>query len=137
MQPIINEAQTVVHWCNFLYWQIFFRRVKETNEIVGFWARFFYDPVLYFPTVLPVAMAHPYWQVFFSGIFPADRCVHLDMSFVNKYKKRVINKASSKADCLAGLRYHHVTTMSLRIATHCLKVDQKQAREQLLHVEKV
>ena len=31
----------------FLYWQVFFRRVKETNQTTNLQARFFYNAVFY------------------------------------------------------------------------------------------
>ena len=49
----------------FLYWQVCFRRVKETNEITNLQTRFFYNALLYCLTVLPIAIVHLYWQVFF------------------------------------------------------------------------
>ena len=52
----------------FLYWQVFFRRVKETNNLQ---ARFFYNAVLYCLTDLPIAIVYLYWQVFsFLEYFP-------------------------------------------------------------------
>ena len=49
---------------SFLYWQIFFRRVKETNETTNFQAHFFYNVVLYCLTDLPITIVYFYWQLF-------------------------------------------------------------------------
>ena len=55
----------------FLYWQVFFRWVKETNKTTNLQARFFYNAVLYCLTDLPIAIVYLYWQVFsFLEYFP-------------------------------------------------------------------
>ena len=55
----------------FLYWQVFFRRVKETNKTTNLQARFFYNAVLYCLTDLPIDIVYLYWQVLsFLEYFP-------------------------------------------------------------------
>ena len=50
-------------YVTFLYWQVFFRQVKETNKTTNLQARFFYNAVLYCLTDLPIAIVYLYWQV--------------------------------------------------------------------------
>ena len=55
----------------FLYWQVFFRQVKEINKTTNIQARFFYNTMLYCLTDLPIAIVYLYWQVFsFLEYFP-------------------------------------------------------------------
>ena len=46
----------------FLYWQVFFRRVKETNETTNLQARFFYNAVFYLLTDLPIGIVNLYFS---------------------------------------------------------------------------
>ena len=54
-------------------YQVFFRRVKETNKTTNLQARFFYNAVLYCLTDLPIA------SVLLPRIFPANERVCLNM----------------------------------------------------------
>ena len=54
-------------------YQVFFRRVKETNKTTNLQASFFYNAVLYSLTDLPIA------SVLLPKIFPANERVCLNM----------------------------------------------------------